>query len=151
MQRLLLTVVTAIGLTSALPAAAQFRNAEAAVKYRQSVMQVQGFHLGRIFAMANGRIPFDAKVVAEDAMVLDIIDKLPFVAFGEGTDKVAASKAKPELWKERAKFDAAAQKMVDDVTKLNAAAKTGNQDAIKAAVGAVGASCKACHDSYQVQ
>lgn len=151
MQRLLLTVVTAIGLTSALPAAAQFRNAEAAVKYRQSVMQVQGFHLGRIFAMANGRIPFDAKVVAEDAMVLDTVDKLPFVAFGEGTDKVAASKAKPEVWKERAKFDAAAQKMVDDVTKLNAAAKTGNQDAIKAAVGAVGASCKACHDSYQVQ
>lgn len=151
MQRLVLTVVATLGLASALPAAAQFRNAEAAVKYRQSVMQVQGFHLGRIFAMANGRIPFDAKVVAEDAMVLDTIDKLPFVAFGEGTDKVAASKSKPELWKERAKFDAAALKMQEDVAKLNAAAKTGSQDAIKAAVGAVGQSCKACHDAYQVQ
>ena len=64
MQRFLIASVAAIGLISALPAAAQFRNAEAAVKYRQSVMQVQGFHLGRIFAMANGRLPFDAKVVA---------------------------------------------------------------------------------------
>ena len=61
--------------------------------------QVQNFHLGRIFATANGRAPFEAKVVACDAMVLDTIGKLPFVAFGEGTDKGANS---------RAKFDAAA-------------------------------------------
>jgi len=138
-----------IGLATALPAAAQFRNAEAAVKYRQSVMQVQSFHLGRIFAMANGRIPFDAKLAAEDAAILDTIDKLPFVAFIDGSDKAGNSNAKPEIWKERAKFDAAALKMQDDVAKLNAAAKTGNLDAIKIAAGAVGQSCKACHDSYQ--
>lgn len=149
MQLSLLAAAAVVGLATALPAAAQFRNAEAAVKYRQSVMQVQGFHLGRIFAMANGRIPFDAKVVAEDAMVLDTIDKLPFKAFGDGTDKVTNSRAKPAIWTERAKFDAAALKMADEVTKLNAAAKTGNQEAIKAAVGAVGASCNACHDDYQ--
>ena len=37
----------------------------------------------------------------------------------------------------------------EDVAKLNAAAKTGSLDAIKAAAGAVGQSCKACHDDYQ--
>ena len=78
MTRLILAAV--IGLTTALPAAAQFKNAEAAIKYRQSVMQVQNHHLGRIFAMVNGRMPFDAKVAAEDAALLDTIDKLPFVA-----------------------------------------------------------------------
>ena len=36
-----------------------------------------------------------------------------------------------------------------NMVKLNAAAKTGNIDAIKAAVGEVGKSCKACHDSYR--
>jgi len=142
-------LVAVIGLATALPAAAQFRNAEAAVKYRQSVMQVQSFHLGRIFAMANGRIPFDAKLAAEDAAILDTIDKLPFVAFIDGSDKAGNSSAKPEIWKERAKFDAAALRMQDDVAKLNAAAKTGNLDAIKIAAGVVGQSCKACHDSYQ--
>ena len=133
MTRFLLAAV--VGLATALPAAAQFRNAEAAIKYRQSVMQVQNHHLGRIFAMANGRMPFDAKVVAEDAALLDTIDKLPFVAFIDGSDK-GETKAKPEIWKERAKFDAAALKMQEDVAKLNAAAKTGSLDAIRTAAGA---------------
>ena len=148
-----LTLAALVGLASlatTLPAAAQFRNAEAAITYRQSVMQVQNYHLGRIFAMANGRMPFDAKVAAEDANVLQTIDKLPFVAFIEGSDK-GDTKAKPEIWKERAKFDAAAAKMQEDVAKLAAAAKTGNLDAIKSTVGAVGQSCKACHDDYQAK
>jgi cytochrome c556 len=148
MTRLILAAV--IGLTAALPAAAQFKNAEAAIKYRQSVMQVQTHHLGRIFAMVNGRMPFDAKVAAEDAALLDTIDKLPFVAFIDGSDK-GDTNARPEIWKQRAKFDAAALKMQEDVAKLNAAAKTGSLDAIKAAAGAVGQSCKACHDDYQAQ
>ena len=151
MKSLLVASATVAGLLVSLPAAAQFRNAEAAIKYRQSVMQVQGFHLGRISAMANGRIPFDAKVVEADAALLDTIDKLPFVAFGEGTDKGANTRAKPVVWTERAKFDAASKKMQDEVAKLNAAAKTGNADAIKAAAGAVGGACKACHDDFQAQ
>ena len=140
--------VAALAATAALPAAAQFRDADAAIKYRQSVMTVQQFHLGRIFAMANGRMPFDAKVVAEDAAVLDTIDKLPFTAFGPGTDK-GNTRALPAVWSERAKFDAAVHKMQDDVAKLHEAAKTGNLDRIKAAVGAVGQSCKACHDDFR--
>ena len=131
-----------------LPAAAQFAKPEDAIKYRQSVMFLQGQHLGRIFAMVNGRVPFDAKAAADNAMLLDTIDKLPFAAFTEGTDK-GNTRAKPEIWAERAKFDAAAQKMQEEVSKLVAATKTGNQDQIKAAAGAVGGACKACHDSYQ--
>ena len=61
----------------------------------------------------------------------------PSSAFIDGSDK-GDTNAKPEIWKERAKFDAAALKMQEDVAKLNAAAKTGNLDAIKAAAGAVG-------------
>lgn len=149
MKRLLLSsAVAAATLSVALPAAAQFRNADAAIKYRQSVMAVQQHHLGRIFAMANGRMPFDASVVASDAAVLDVIDKLPFVAFVDGSDK-GETRALPAIWTERAKFDAAAQKTIDDVSKLNAAAKTGNLEQIKTAVGTVAQSCKACHDNYR--
>jgi cytochrome c556 len=140
--------IAAAGLATALPAAAQFAKPEDAIKYRQAVMFMQSQHLGRIFAMANGRVPFDAKVLAENAALLDTIDKLPFAAFTDGTDK-GNTKAKPEIWAERAKFDAAATKMQDEVAKLNAAAKTGNLDAIKAAAGPVGGACKACHDTYR--
>ena len=141
--------VAAVALAAALPAQAQFAKPEDAIKYRQGVMFAQQIHLGRIFAMASGRVPFDAKAVQENAAILDVIDKLPFAAFGPGTDTGRQHNAKPEVWTERAKFDAAAKRMQDDVAKLNVAAQSGNLDQIKAAVGAVGQSCKACHDAFQ--
>ena len=35
--------------------------------------------------------------------------------------------------------------------KLDVAAKAGTLDALKPAVGAVGAACKACHDDYRAE
>jgi cytochrome c556 len=35
--------------------------------------------------------------------------------------------------------------------KLQAAARTGNLDQIKAAFGAAGQSCKACHDNFRTE
>jgi cytochrome c556 len=40
---------------------------------------------------------------------------------------------------------------MSEVAKLDAAAKTGNVDQIKVAFGAVGQSCKACHDAYRAK
>ena len=53
------------------------------------------------------------------------------------------------IWTEQAQFKAGADKIQAEAAKLNAAAKTGNLDAIKTAFGAVGQSCKACHDNYR--
>ncbi len=140
-----LGLVTAL---TALPAAAQFRNAEAAIKYRQSAMALQGNHLGRVFAMANGQVPFDAKVAADNIETVSMLNRLQFAAFIDGSDK-GNTRAKPEIWAEKDKFAAAIKKSEEDVAKLAAAGKAGNLDQIKAAAGAVGQSCKACHDAYQ--
>jgi len=148
MKRLMLAAAIVAGLSTAVPAAAQFAKPEDAIKYRQSAMFLQNTHLGRLAAMANGRVPFDAKVAAENADVLMAVTKLPFAAFIEGTDK-GDTKAKPEIWAEKDKFMAGANKMQEEVVKLNAAAKTGSIDQLKSAVGAVGQSCKACHDNYR--
>ncbi len=78
------------------------------------------------------------------------MSKLPFVGFIDGST-AANSKAKPEIWTERAKFDAGAVRMQEAVVKLNEAAKSANLDQIKAAFGPVGQSCKSCHDSYWKQ
>ena len=148
MKRLHLVLLGTVA-TLSLPAAAQFQKPEDAIKYRQSAFTVMGNHFGRIAAMAQGRVPFDAKVAAENADIVLTMSKLPFQGFGEGTDKGMPQRAKPEVWKEQPKFKAAAEKMQAEVVKLDAAAKTGNLDAIKAAVGAVGGSCKACHDDFR--
>jgi len=145
---ILLTAAALVGTATALPAAAQFAKPEDAIKYRQSAMFLQAQHMGRIGAMVNGRVPFDAKSVAENAEVLATVTKLPFSAFIDGTDK-GATRAKPEIWAEKDKFMAGATKLQEEVVKLNAAAKTGNPEQVKAAFGAVGQACKGCHDSYQ--
>lgn len=142
-------VVAALALVTALPASAQFRNADAAIKYRQSAMSLQGNHMARIFAMANGRVPFDAKIAAENIEIVSMLNtRAQFAAFIEGSDK-GNTRAKPEIWTEKDKFSAAVTKSQEDVSKLVAAGKTGDLDQIKAAAGAVGKSCKACHDAYQ--
>lgn len=151
MKRLLVTVVAALGALANLPAAAQFQKPEDAIKYRQAAYTVMGNHFGRIAAMAQGKVPFDAKAAADNAVIVSEMSKLPFTAFGEGTDKGLPHRAKPEIWKEAAKFKAAGEKMQGEVAKLDAAAKGGNLDAIKAAVGAVGSSCKACHDDFRAE
>jgi cytochrome c556 len=132
----------------AMPAAAQFQKPEDAVKYRQSVMTVQNFHLGRLAAIANGRVPFDAKVAQEHAAVLETVTKLAWVGYGPDTEKTK-SRSKPEVWMEAAKFKQAQDHMMGEVSKLNVAAKTGNLDQIKASFGNVAGSCKACHDAFR--
>lgn len=143
-----LMVVAAIGLSTALPAAAQFAKPEDAIKYRKAVFTVMATHFGRVAAMANGKTPFDAKVAADSAEIATSMSKLPYVAFIEGTDK-GETKAKPEIWTEMDKFKAAAGKMQEEMGKFNVAAKSGNIDTIKAAAGDTGKACKACHDSYR--
>jgi cytochrome c556 len=133
----------------ALPAAAQFQKPEDAVKYRNGAFTVMASHFGRIGAMANGRVPFDAAAVQTNADIVVAMSKLPYVAFIDGTDKVGNTRALPEVWSKRADFDAAAKKTQDELMKLQAAAKTGNLDQIKAAFGAAGQSCKACHDNFR--
>jgi cytochrome c556 len=123
MSRMLLAVAAVIGLASALPASAQFQKPEDAIKYRQSAMFVMGNHMGRLGAMVQGRVPFDAAQAAANADVLLVMSKLPFAGFSEGTT-AANSKAKPEIWTERAKFDAGAQRMQEAMVKLNEAAKS---------------------------
>lgn len=137
-----------VALAMCLPAQAQFAKPEDAVKYRKASFNVMAAHFGRLGAMANGRMPYDAKAAAENADIVNTMSKLPWAAFGEGTDK-GETRAKPEIWKESAKYKEAADKMQAEMAKLNTAAKAGNLDALKAAFGPAAASCKACHDNFR--
>ncbi|MGE0497777.1 MAG: cytochrome c [Ramlibacter sp.] len=145
-----LTLAAAACALSA-PASAQFAKAEDAIKYRQSALFVMAQHFGRLGAMANGRIPFDAKMAADNAEVVADMAKLPWAAFGPGTDQGAPTKAKPEIWVEQAKFKEHSDKLIAESTKLAAAAKTGNLDTLKTAFGATAGTCKSCHDAYRAK
>jgi cytochrome c556 len=148
MKRLSLAVLAVAGVVTALPAAAQFAKPEDAVKYRKAAFTVMAAHFGRVGAMVNGRAPFDAAAAQANMEIANSMTKLPFTAFGPGTD-VGDTRAKPNVWSDNAKFTASATKMQEEMAKLNTAAKSGNLDQIKAAFGPVGQACKACHDDFR--
>jgi cytochrome c556 len=148
MNKKMSLILAAVFTAVALPAYAQFAKPEDAVKYRKASLTVMGTHFGRVGAMINGRVPFDAKVAAENIELVADLAKLPWPAFGEGTNK-GDTRAKPEIWKEAGKFKEASDKFQAETLKLQAAAKTGNLDTLKTAFGATGASCKACHDTFR--
>ena len=151
MRRILLAFATVAGVMTALPAAAQFQKPEDAVKYRKSAFWVMGQHFGRIGAMAQGRVPFDGAAAAANAEIVADMSKLPFAGFVEGTSGTEKGMPKANVWTEKAKFDAGAKKMQEEVAKLAAAAKTNNLDALKTAFGAAAGTCKACHDDFRNQ
>lgn len=148
MKTILNLLAAAMALTLAVPAQAQFAKPDDAIKYRKASFTVMATHFGRLGDMANGRLPYDAKVAADNAELVTTMSKLPWAAFGEGTDK-GETRAKPEIWKESAKYKEAADKMQAEMAKLNMAAKAGNVEALKAAFGPAAASCKACHDNFR--
>lgn len=148
MNKSILTLIALSTSMLSLSASAQFAKPEDAVKYRKAAFTVMSAHTQRLGQMAQGKVPFDAKIASENAEIVADLAKLPWAAFGEGTE-TADTKAKPEVWKQGAKFKEIADKLQADTTKLAAAAKTGKEDAFKAAFTAAAGNCKSCHDDFK--
>lgn len=138
--------LAAATLAVAAPASAQFAKPEDAVKYRQSAMFIMGQNFGRIGAMANGRVPYDAKLAADYADTVYTVSRLPWPAYMPGTEKLSKN-TKAESWTEP-KFKELQDKLMSETAKLQAASKTNNLDNLKAAFRETAGTCKSCHDAY---
>ena len=138
----------ALGATLSLNAAAQAKP-EDLVKQRKAALTMVAKYFGPIGAMVQGKAPYDAKIVARNAGYLETLSAMPWDGFDASTESFKETRAKPELYKEKAKFDQMATDMQGALAKLNGAAKGGDQNAVKAAFGDVGKACKSCHDAYR--
>ena len=136
-------------LALAAPASAQFAKAEDAIHYRQGALTVMGAHFGRLGEMVKGKVPFDAKAAQDNATIVAEMSRLPWAAFGPGTDKGGNTKAKPDIWTEQVKFKTGSDKLMVETDKLVAASKTGNLDTLKTAFAATEDTCKSCHDAFR--
>ncbi len=148
MKKLIRPVLIAAACSLAAPVQAQFAKPEDAYKYRASVMFLQSQHLGRINGQLKAEKP-NLSVITENAAILDTVNKLAFAAFPEGSDMVSNSRAKPEIWKDQAKFKQYAERLNGDVAKLLAASKGGDLAATRSSFQAVAQVCKACHDDFR--
>jgi cytochrome c556 len=118
------------------------------VKQRQSAMTLIGKYFGPLGGMAQGRVPFDAKLVQRNADYLNALAQMPWDGFDPST-KNEKSRALPAIWEQPDKVKAAAQQLQSEVGKLQSVAKGGDEGAIKAQIGAVGKACANCHDNFR--
>ena len=133
----------------ALPVSPQQMKAENQVKYRRAAYQLMNLNYGSLEAMADNKKPFNHDEAARNAEFVALLATVPKGFFGEGTDK--DTRAKPEIWKNRADFDSKMDKMAGEAAKLPAVVKAGDMGAFRKQVHEVGEACKACHDEYRAK
>ncbi len=146
---LLAGLALALGAGYALTAFSQVKP-EALVKQRQSAMTLQLKYFLPLALMAQGKIPYDANVVARNTAYLDVLTKMAWDGFPEST-KGVKSGALPAVYADPAKFKQAQDQLHTAVGALVAASKGGNEGAVKAAVGDVNKACGNCHDNFRAQ
>ena len=149
--RLIATVsALAVLALTAMPstASAQDRAAQQ-TKLRQSVFTVLGAQVTPMGAMASGRAPYDAaafELAAQRAAFMATITPDMFAAGSVASN----SKAKPEIWRNKADFDKLMADLVDKSAALSQAAKSGSLETVRPAFAALAGTCKACHDKYKL-
>lgn len=146
-KMLAVSAVLALGVGIAAESLAQVKP-DVLVKQRQAKMMLQGKYLGPIGGMLKGNIPYNADTVALNATFLENLSRMAWDGFDPSTSGVK-SRAKPEIYKDMAKFKAAADTLEAEAAKLGAAARAKNEAGVRAAFGGVAKACGSCHDAFQ--
>jgi cytochrome c556 len=145
-------ILFALALVACAAAAqAQQPKPEDQLKLRKAAYSLMGYSFARLGAMAEGKRPYSKEDAVRYADLLAQVATVPKAMFGEGTDKVGETRAKPEIWTHRADFDTKMNKMVDEVARLQQVANGGDEAAFKKAVKETDDACTACHDEYRVK
>ncbi len=121
---------------------------EILVKQRKAAMTLQGKYFGPMAGMAQGKIPYDAAVIARNVGYLDALSDMPWDGFNAST-KGEKSAALPAVYSDPAKFKEAQEHFRSEVSKLVTVAKRGDESATKAQILAVGKTCGGCHDDFR--
>jgi len=125
---------------------------EVLVQQRQAAMTLQLKYLGPLFGMAQGKVPFNAEIVARNAGYLNVLDKMAWDGFAESTKGTSAkTRALPAIWTEADRFKEAQKNFQAATSQLVEASKSGDEGKMKAAIGGVGKSCNACHDDFRAK
>lgn len=122
------------------------------IKARQGEMEVRAFSAAPLFAMAKGKMPYDAELAGKLANNLKVLTQLDMGgawAPGTGKDKYEGkTHALPEIWSTYPKIAEAGKAYKMAVDELAAVAGT-DLEGLRSKIGDLGKSCKGCHDDYR--
>ncbi len=141
-----------IGLALAAPGFAAKDPNLKLIKARQGEMQLRSFNVGPLFGMAKGKMEYNAELAATLANNLKTQLELDMGrAWKKGTGNDAYSgktTALPKIWTTYPEIADYGKKYAKAINELAAVAGNG-VDSLKAKMGAVGKSCKGCHDEFR--
>lgn len=149
---MLRTLITACTVGCALLAGAAVADTDPdnAIKYRKAVLQPLGANLTGIAMNAKGEVAFPDAVPAHAQMVAAAAPLL-LPAFEQNTagEGSAQTKAKDAIWDDWDSFAELANDLEVAAAELASVADAGDMAAVGRQLGAVGGTCKACHDKFR--
>ena len=135
------TLAVAFGATAVLAQSA-------AIAERKAVMKGVGGAAKGGAGFAKGTTPYDnAKAVEIFVVYANAAAKMPSL-FPDDSKTGGETTASPKIWSDKAAFTAAFAKFEADSKAAQASVK--DLDSFKAAFGAMGKHCGACHEAYRV-
>jgi cytochrome c556 len=146
----ILAIITLAGLALSPLAISHYDDKEVHQSYRQSWFAMLAVNFGPMVAMVKGEIPWEEMQMAGYADQLAALTTLDVMrGFADGSNK-GTTRAKPEIWENKADFESKMNDLTKAVNALQIVANEGtDRKAIAAQVGATGKACKACHDDYK--
>lgn len=150
MRKTLVLAAVAVALGGLTGITAAQVKPDVLVKQRQAVMTLQGKYFGPIAGMASGKAPYNADAVARNATYLENLAQMAWDGFQDST-KGEKSRALPEIYSQKAKFDEYAQRLQTETSKLGQAARAKDEAGVKQQFQAVLKTCNGCHDDFRAK
>lgn len=117
-----------------------------AARLRHDAMEAVGDSFGALREIALKKTPFDAAVVKKNATLIHDKLKEAHGQFPEGSGG-GKSRAKAEIWSDRAGFD---KSMAEAKAAASAMAAATDEATFLAQMKALGGTCKGCHEKYRL-
>ncbi|MGB0936090.1 MAG: c-type cytochrome [Colwellia sp.] len=126
------------------------KHANKATHLRHAVFTLLGANMGTLGGMAKGKIPFDAKVIEQNATRINQISYMisDYTKIDTSAYKVKTD-ALDKVWSERDAYEQKVTDLTNASAKLMEVSTSGDVKAIKSAIGGVGKTCGGCHDDFK--
>lgn len=150
MKSLFIATIAAASMTSATAVFAQ-DDFEGPLKARQGQFQIIAMNLGILGNMARGRMDYDAdaaQAAADTLVAVSQIQQTPMWPEGSDNEAIEGTRAQPTIWADNADFLSKWAAFGEGAVTIQAAASNG-VEALGPAMGPIGGSCKACHDTHR--
>ena len=148
MRALYASLVLASGLSLLTLEATAQTNPNQQVANRKGAMNLQAKFAGPLLGMARGATPYDARIAQRNADYLVALTQMPWDDFQPNSISIANTRTKDAVLKDPAKFKQLSDALQADAQKLASAARSADENGVKAAARAMGRTCNSCHEGF---